>query len=204
MTEDKIIVFSYRRCPFAMRVRIALHEKSIPFEVKEEDLKNFSDELKRLHPEVKVPLLVHGERVIYESAIITEYLDDLEPQRNPLMPKTPGEKSEVRLWTYWCNQQFKPDIDRFKYGKSRFKEEDCIGVEERLKAHLSKIEEKLKTSSWLVGQNFTLADINVFPFVRQLFRIQPTPRILESFPRVREWNEGISNRPSVIETLKKT
>ncbi|MFM8313463.1 MAG: glutathione S-transferase family protein, partial [Deltaproteobacteria bacterium] len=52
-----------------------------------------------LHPEVKVPLLVHGARVIYESAIITEYINDLIPETNPLMPKTPGERSEVRLWT---------------------------------------------------------------------------------------------------------
>ncbi|MFM8313156.1 MAG: glutathione S-transferase family protein, partial [Deltaproteobacteria bacterium] len=137
MSEDKIIVFSYRRCPFAMRVRIALHEKGIPFEVKEEDLKNFSDELKQLHPEVKVPLLVHGNRVIYESAIIAEYIDDLRPEINPLMPKTPGERSEVRLWTYWCNYQFKTDIDRFKYGTHRFKEEECVGAEERLKNHLA-------------------------------------------------------------------
>jgi len=203
MAENKITVFSYRRCPFAMRVRVALHEKGIPFEVKEEDLKNFSDELKKLHPEVKVPLLVHGERVIYESAIIAEYVDDLSPETHPLMPKEAGERSEVRLWTYWCNQQFKPDLDRFKYGTSRFKEEDCVGALEKVKNHLSKIETRLAAHSWLVGQRFTLADINVFPFVRQLSRIQPLPKFLEAYPKTMAWLKNISNRPSVISALQK-
>jgi len=204
MVENKVIVFSYRRCPFAMRVRIALHEKGIPFEVREEDLKNFSDELKRLHPEAKVPLLVHGERVIYESAIITEYVDDLLPDQNPLMPKHAGEKSEVRLWTYWCNQQFKPDLDRFKYGTSRFKEEECVGSEERVKTHLLKIEKRLEHRPWLVGEKFSLADINVFPFVRQLSRIQPTPSFLEGYPRTMGWLKALNERPAVISALQKS
>ncbi|NBX69880.1 MAG: glutathione S-transferase family protein [Proteobacteria bacterium] len=191
MTEA-IKVFSYRRCPFAMRVRIALHEKEIPFEIKEEDLKNFSEELRRLHPEVKVPLLVHGKRIIYESAIITEYIDELMPDKNPLMPKTAGEKSEVRLWTYWCNHQFKPDLDRFKYGTSRFKEEECLGAEETL-----------RISDWLVGEFFSLADINVFPFVRQISRIQPVPAFLNQFPRTVNWMDRIGSRPSVLKTISK-
>lgn len=203
MAKTQITVFSYRRCPFAMRVRIALHEKRIPFEIKEEDLKNFSQELRNLHPEVKVPLLVHGERVIYESAIINEYVDDLAPDNVPLMPRTAGDKSEVRLWTYWCNQQFKIDLDRFKYGVSRFKEEDCVGAQDKVKKHLEKIEKKLETSAWLVGADFSLADINVYPFVRQLFRIQPPPDFLTDFPKLSDWHHRIGQRNSVIEALKK-
>lgn len=203
MMEPRFTVFSYRRCPFAMRVRIALHEKGIPFEIKEEKLNHFSQELKDLHPEAKVPLLIHGERVVYESAIIAEYIDDLAPERVPLMPKDAGERSEVRLWTYWCNHHFKPQLDRFKYGSSRFKEEECIGAEEKVKASLVKIENRLLTSTWLVGQEFSLADINVFPFVRQLFRIQPTPTFLEEFPKISQWYFRISERPSVVQTLKK-
>ena len=203
MTSAKIKIYSYRRCPFAMRVRIALFEKEIPFEVQEEDLKNFSQELRSLHPEVKVPVLVHGQRVIYESAIITEYVDELLPNNHPIMPKEPGERSEVRLWTYWCNSQFKPDLDRFKYGTSRFSAEDCFGAEEKVKLHLNKLEEHLKIKPWLVGTQFSLADINVFPFVRQLSRIRPEPIFLNSFQSVMKWLNSISERPSVVKALQK-
>ena len=74
-----ITLYSFRRCPFAIRVRMVLHEKEIPFKVIEEELKNLSPELLKLHPEGRVPVLVHGDLVIYESAIITEYLDDCFP-----------------------------------------------------------------------------------------------------------------------------
>jgi len=199
----KITVYSFRRCPFAMRVRMALHEKKIPFDVKEEDLKNFSHELKALHPEAKVPVLVHGSRVIYESAIITEYVDDLESSEPRLMLPDPGERAEIRLWTYWCNTVFKMDLDRFKYGKSRFLEEDCQGVEERLKNQLDKLEQKLKNSSWLVGNQFSLAEVHLFPFIRQLSRVQPFPSFLGQYKRVLQWKDSIDQRPSTQAALLK-
>ncbi len=200
---DKITVYSYRRCPFAMRVRIALHEKEIPFEVVEEDLKNFSQKLISLHPEAKVPVLVHANRVIYESAIITEYVNDLPSEQKSLMPEAAGEKAEVRLWTYWCNYHFKPDLDRYKYGTSRFTEAECLGAEERLRKHLEKIEDRLEKNPWLVGEGFSLAEVHLFPFVRQLSRIQPTPHFLVGFQSVLKWRDQLSDRPSILKALEK-
>lgn len=199
--ENKIKIYSYRRCPFAMRVRIALHEKKLSFEVIEEDLKNFSEELRKLHPEAKVPVLIDGTRVIYESAIITEYVDDLPSAAPKLMPADAGEKAEVRLWTYWCNHQFKQDLDRFKYGTFRFPEAECVGAQDRVIAHLGKLEEKLSKSKWLVGNTFSLAEVHVFPFVRQLSRIQPTPPFLAHFKSITQWRDEISERPSVQAAL---
>jgi len=186
-----------------MRARIALHEKKIPFDVQEEDLKNFSEMLRKLHPEAKVPVLVHGPRVIYESAIITEYVDDLPSQEERLMPDDPGLRAEVRLWTYWCNSQFKIDLDKFKYGVSRFSKEQCEGAQERLMSHLKKLEEHLLHSRWLVGNRFSLAEVNLFPFVRQLSRIQPEPPFLKEYPQVCHWRDEISRRPSVQLAIQK-
>lgn len=200
---DKLIVYSYRRCPFAMRVRIALHEKGIPFEVIEEDLKSFSADLRKLHPEAKVPVLVHGTRVIYESAIITEYVDELPSSKAKLMPSDPGLRAEVRLWTYWCNTQFKLELDRFKYGTSRFSKNECEGVEERLVNLLKKLEAALKKSNWLVGEQLSLAEINLFPFLRQLSRIEPTPSFLKEFSNINRWRDEISKRESVTLALAK-
>lgn len=186
-----------------MRARIALHEKGIDFEVIEEDLKNFSQKLLSLHPEAKVPVLVHGPRVIYESAIITEYVNDLPSEKKSLMPEDPGGKAEIRLWTYWCNHLFKLDLDRYKYGSSRFPEAECVGAEERLIRHLEKLEKQLKGNSWLVGEMFSLAEVHLFPFVRQLSRIQPTPQFLSRFPSVLNWRDRVNARPSVLKSLEK-
>ena len=198
----KITVYSFKRCPFAMRVRMVLHEKNIPFDTVEEDLKNFSLQLKTLHPEAKVPLLLHGTHVIYESSIITEYLDDAFPHSPLLIPKDAGEKAEMRLWTYWCNHIFKPTLDRYKYGTSRFSESDCVGAEEKLTTHLEKLETRLKKFEWLVGETFSLADIHVFPFYRQLERIIPAPSFLSHYPSLTQWCHRMTFRDSFKKTME--
>lgn len=203
MTTDSILVYSFRRCPFAMRVRLALHEKQIPFEVQEEDLKNFSPQLRALHPEARVPVLVRGQQVVYESCIITEYVDDLAPTQFPLMPPSADERAQVRLWTYWCNNVFKRNIDRFKYGTSRFTPEQCVGAKEDVLMDLRKLEDRLQSASWLVGEQLSLADIHVFPFARQLSRIQPRPEFLAEYPATTNWIVSIEQRPSFQKAMEK-
>lgn len=200
MTEQEIILYSFKRCPFAMRARMALHEKGIPFSVIEEDLKDFSPALKGLHPEAKVPVLVHGDRVVYESAIITEYIDETFPGP-ALMPTEAGERAEVRLWTYWCNQIFKVSVDQLKYGTARFNEAECEGISDRIGSHLQKIESRLNVGRFLVTNQLTLADIHVFPFYRQLSRITPTPDVLGKFPKTHQWGAMMAAQPSFVKAM---
>lgn len=202
MSADELTLYSYRRCPFAMRVRMTLHEKGVPFTTVEEDLKNFSDQLRQYHPEAKVPVLKHGSRIVYESAVMTEYIDETFAGR-ALMPADPGLRAEVRLWTYWANHIFKMDIDHYKYGESRFAVEQLEGTEDRLRVHLAKLEERLAQQSWLVGEDLTLADIHVFPFVRQLYRATPAYDGFDSVPMTVRWYETMAARPSFGETMEK-
>ena len=202
MNQPGITVYSYRRCPFAIRVRMTLHEKNIPFDIQEEDLKNFSTELRAIHPEAKVPALRHGELTLYESAVITEYLDETFPQP-PLMPEDPSQRANVRLWTYWCNHSFKSDIDRFKYGTSRFDADEIEPATKRLYDHLNKLETCLRAQPFLLGDNISLADIHVFPFYRQLSRTTPShPRVSEC-DHTNRWLDTIVSRPSFEKTMAK-
>ena len=66
------------------------------------DLKNKPKELLELNPYGKVPVLVDGDAVVYESAIINEYLEEKYPEV-PLMPKDPLGRSRVRIWVDYCN-----------------------------------------------------------------------------------------------------
>jgi len=200
--SEPITLYSYRRCPFAIRVRMTLHEKGIPFETKEESLNNKSSELLSLHPQAKVPVLIYGKQVLYESSIITQFLDELQPEP-ALMPTTPAARAELRLFTFWCDQQFKPDVDRYKYGTSRFPAEQCEGAEQRVIGHLKRLEETLKQDTWLVGKTYSLADIHVFPFFRQLARITPAPEFLGAFPATTHWLETITARPAFEKTIAK-
>jgi len=197
-----LTLYSYLRCPFAIRVRMVLNEKALTFETIEEDLKNLSPKLRTLHPEARVPLLIHGAEVIYESSIITEYLNDQFPE-NDLMPRVAHEKMKVRQWTYWCNELFKPEIDRFKYKKSGLDSNEIQSIQERLGSHVEALESSLKSSDWLVGEKFSLADIHLFPFFRQLTKVTPPLPSINNYPKTHEWLEKITSRPAFKKTMEK-
>ncbi|MCB0272202.1 MAG: glutathione S-transferase family protein [Bdellovibrionales bacterium] len=186
-----------------MRVRMTLHEKNIPFETVEEDLKNFSIELRKHHPEAKVPVLIHGENILYESAIITEYLEDTFPTPK-LMPDDPYIKAQMRLWTYWCNQHFKHHVDHYKYGTSRSAKEDVENAPKMLTEDLQKLEKALSKHPFLLGNTLTLADIHVFPFFRQLTKTTPLFEPLHHFEACQKWLESILERPSFKKTMEQT
>jgi glutathione S-transferase len=200
--DSKIVLYSYRRCPFAIRVRMVLNEKNLAFEKIEEDLKNFSDDLLRLHPEAKVPVLIDRGFAIYESAVITEYLEEQFPKIR-LMPKDIQDRTRVRQWTYWSNHIAKPDIQKFKFEANHLSKGELEKVQEQLKKHYQQIEDQLKQSSWLVGNEYSLADIHVFPFFRQLSTCKPPPAHLELFPKTKEWLERIISRPAFAKTMEK-
>ncbi len=202
-TTPNITVYSFRRCPFAIRVRMVLHEKGIPFHTVEESLKQFSAELLQLHPEGRVPVLVHNDVVIYESAIITEYLDDCFPEV-PLMPKSAPDKMSVREWTYWCNHIFKPEIDRFKYDAEKQTAEENEACKNKVREHLKKLESQLEITPWLVGNSLSLADIHVFPFYRQLVKMPSPHPDISHCPATNAWLEKIISRPSFIKTMEKS
>lgn len=199
----ELILHSYRRCPFAIRVRMTLEEKGLKYSVIEESLKTPSDELLRMHPEGKVPLLVHDGHPLFESAVITEYLEDAFPEVS-LMPATALERAELRLWTFWCNHLFKPDLDAFKYKFNSLPEAEQRALLGRLQGHLAKLEKALDGWPYLLGGDFTLADIHVFPFYRQLMRSQPDVNsLLGQFPLTKDWLDRIMTRPSWEKAMEK-
>ena len=198
-----MLLYSFRRCPFAIRVRMVLHEKSIPFDVKEEDLKNMSPELKSLHPQAKVPLLVDDKLVLFESSVITEYLDDLYSEP-PLMPPSAKGKAMVRRWTVWCNQLFKPAVDCFKYRSRQTDPEPESVIVNNLHCLLDELESHLKQNGgWIIDQHFSLGDIHVFPFFRQLYRVNPPLADIERYAKTIAWLKKITDRESFKKAMLK-
>lgn len=184
-----------------MRVRMALHEKELKFEVFEVDLNNPPEELLKLHPEGRVPLLLHNGLAIYESSIITEYLEEAFSNTPKLMPLDAFSRAKVRLWTYWCNTRFKVDVDHFKYGVHRFLATECEGAQARVLEDLTELEQTLSQNHFLVGDTITLADLHVFPFFRQLSRCKLDLNFLSSFPKTQAWADQLINRPSFKKTM---
>jgi glutathione S-transferase len=205
--QENLTLYSFRRCPFAIRVRMTLEEKEIPYQIVEEKLSALSAKLKSLHPEGRVPLLVHhrGEeqRVIYQSSIITEYLDEIYPQL-PLMPKDGFARTQVRLWTYWCDQLFKPDLDLLKYKLPTLSEIEATALTARLHSYLLKWDGALSSQPFLLGQEMTLTDIHLFPFARQFFNIKPIFEGAETYVHIQKWLAFMVARPAFIRAMSQS
>ncbi len=203
---ESLTLYSYRRCPFAIRVRMVLEEKRIPYQRIEENLSNLSAELLSLHPEGRVPLLVHKLRnkeiVIYQSSIITEYLDETFSQ-NSLMPQDSISRAQVRLWTYWCDQIFKPDLDLYKYDFAKMETDKKADLSTRLNQLLTHWNSQLKLSPFLLGNELTLADIHLFPFARQFFACRPPFENSSQYTHLHDWLARIVGRPSFEKVMGK-
>ncbi len=203
MKSAPLELYSFRRCPYAIRVRTLLHEKGIPFRLHEEDLSHPSPEFLRLHPRGAVPLLVAGDFVLPESAIINEYLEEVFPEPR-LLGMDPQVRACVRLWTAWCDQELKPDLDSYKYAWESLAPPEQAELSERLKKHLQRIEVALLQGPYLLGVEYTLADIHVYPFYRQLSRARADFEEHFGSHRRSEWLARILARPAVVVALAKS
>ncbi|KAJ8631433.1 hypothetical protein MRB53_024756 [Persea americana] len=103
---DTVLVLGAWASPFSNRVRIALLEKGVEYEYKEEDLVNKSSLLLKSNPvHKKVPVLIHNERPICESLIIVQYIDETWNKTSPLMPGDPYERANARFWADYIDKK---------------------------------------------------------------------------------------------------
>lgn len=101
----------------AAKVRFALEEKQLAWDSRYVDLmrgEQFAPDYLALNPKAVVPTLVHGERVIPESTVICEYLDEVFPE-HPIYPSSPGPRAEVRLWAKAVDEELHPACSALTY-----------------------------------------------------------------------------------------
>ena len=122
---SELVLYDAAGVPSPRRVRICLIEKGIPFKIKWLNL-GFMDQKRpsylKLNPTGMVPTLVHGDKILYESNVINEYLDATFP-KPPLVPKEPWGQAQMRMWFAFESDFAKPFRDAVyeTMGKERLK-----------------------------------------------------------------------------------
>ncbi len=158
------------------------------------DLKNKPKELLELNPYGKVPVLVDGDAIIYESNIINEYLE--EKYRDvPLMPKGPEQRARVRIWMDYCNSRLHAAAHEVLHGTDPEKTEKA---KEQLRGLLTSLEPEMAGHEYIAG-DYSLADITFIPFFTRQQRYQVA--IDERLPHVKRWMERLLARTAVRSTL---
>lgn len=105
---DSVILLDVYASMFGMRVRVALAEKGVEYEYREENLGNKSRVLLQMNPVYKkIPVLIHNGKPICESLQIVEYIDEAWKDKNPLMPPSddPYQRATARFWADFVDKK---------------------------------------------------------------------------------------------------
>jgi len=195
-----IKLYDFLSSPNCQRVKVVLAEKKLPYETVPIDLKKGEQkkpEYLKLNPYGKVPVIIDGATVLYESLIINEYLEEKYPEP-PLMPKDHGKKAKVRiLIDYGMNHLDAPYQTIRKEMMKDEKERDQTVIDkarQELKNLLGRFERELGDQPYLAG-DFSLADAALIPRFTRLegMGVLPDP----SLPSVGAWVKRMKDRPSV-------
>ena len=200
----RLTLVSHHLCPYVQRAAIALAEKGVAFERIDVDLANKPGWFKAISPLGKVPLLRvrhgHAEEVIFESAVILEFLEETEA--NPLHPADPLARARHRAWIEFGSAILNA-IGRFYSAadEAAFLHESrgLSGMFARVEAELS----ARQSGPWFAGEGFSLVDAvygPVFRYFDTFDRIGDFG-ILDGKPLVQAWREALSERRSVTEAV---
>ncbi|THG03789.1 hypothetical protein TEA_005375 [Camellia sinensis var. sinensis] len=103
---EEVILLDFWVSPFALRVKIALAEKGVEYESREEDLSNKSPLLLKINPVHKqVPVLIHNGKPVCESLIIVQYIDEVWNHKSPLLPCDPHQRAQARFWADFVDKK---------------------------------------------------------------------------------------------------
>lgn len=186
------ILYSFRRCPYAMRARLALSISGQAHELREVVLRNKPADLLAASPKGTVPVLVlPGGEVIDESLDIMRWALGRHDPAQWLTP--PGASSAEMAALIAANDgDFKRHLDRYKY-PNRYVDEsggDAAGFEltHRTEAALwlAQLDARLG-DGWLFGTQPSLADMAILPFVRQFAHTDADWFAVQPWPRLRGW-----------------
>ena len=103
---DEVVLLDFWASMFGMRVRIALAEKGIKYEYKEQDVFNKGPQLLQTNPiHKKVPVLIHNGKPVCESLIIVQYIDEVWKDKSPLLPSDPYQRAHAKFWADFVDKK---------------------------------------------------------------------------------------------------
>ncbi|MCZ6804933.1 MAG: glutathione S-transferase [Proteobacteria bacterium] len=163
------ILYSFRRCPYAMRARMALYQAEIKCELREIVLKDKPDTLIAYSEKATVPVLITPtEEIIDQSLkVIFWALEQNDPQ-----DWLAANEEETRLLINDNDNEFKYYLDRYKYHVA-YPEYSQEHYRDKALPFLDTLEQRLDVNQGiaLVDRRLTLADTAIFPFVRQFANV---------------------------------
>lgn len=180
------VLYSFRRCPYAIRARLALAVSGQTCELREVALRNKPQGLLQASHKATVPVLVlPGGQVLEQSLDIMQWA---LAQRDPhgWLTPTQGSMPEMRALIAECDGPFKQVLDRCKY-PGRYPEADAALARAQAEDWLQALQARLVAQPFLFGHHAALADMAIAPFVRQFAGIDAAVWAAQPWPGLQHW-----------------
>ncbi|ESR55460.1 glutathione S-transferase U19 [Citrus sinensis] len=197
---DEVVLLDFWPSMFGIRVRIALAEKGVKYEYKEEDLKNKSPLLLQMNPvHKKIPVLIHNGRPVCESPIIVQYIDEVWKDKAPLLPSDPYQRAQARFWVDF--------IDKKMYDSSRktwtTKGEEQEAAKKEFFEVLKTLEGQLGDKPFFGGDNFGYVDLSLIPFYCWFYTYETCGKfsVEAECPKFIAWVKRCLQRETVAKAL---
>ncbi|WP_198330813.1 glutathione S-transferase [Psychrobacter cibarius] len=193
-------LYSFRRCPYAMRARLGLLFAELPVELREITLKNKPAKMLAISPKGTVPVLQLADGVVIEESweIMEWALEQQDPQEL-LNPKTLRQGNTLIEQN---DQEFKHWLDRYKYA-DRHLEMTQTEYRQKGEAFLQILEALLTKNTYLLGDSVTIADIGIMPFVRQFAHVDRDIFYSLPYPKLQIWLKNWLAHPLFIQAMTK-
>ncbi len=189
--------------PFCRKVRIALAEKRVDFELKAENVWKRRDEFLAINPAGEVPVLVEPDgTALSGSLVICEFLDEMHPEP-PLLGRQPLHRAEVRRLVDWFDRKFDREVTEKLVGEKFMKRFLALGEPDSAKiraghqnmhTHLDYITYLVERRRWLAGDAFSLADIAAAAHLSTIDYLGDVP--WADHEVAKDWYARIKSRPS--------
>ena len=189
--------------PYARKVRLALAEKHLAFELRLEKPWDRRPAYLELNPSGSIPTLVEENGfAVPDSWVICEYLDEAYPD-TPLLGHTLAERVEIRRLVAWLDGKFAQEVTRHLYGEKVIKRLSSAGHPDaaalrvgfvNLKTHLTYIGWLAETRKWLGGNTLSLADLAAAAHLCTLDFLGDVD--WGAVPAARDWYARMKSRPS--------
>lgn len=193
------VLYSYRRCPYAMRARMALKYAEIVVEIREIELKNKPVEMLRVSPKGTVPVLVlPNGRVIEQSLDIMRWA--LQQRDTASWLVDDGVMTQQLISEN--DGSFKQVLDQYKYAV-RFPEQPTEAYRAQGELFLQKLELLLNQHQYLLNDQVSLADIAIFPFIRQFTAVDSVWFESTTYFKLKAWLKFLIESALFVSVMEK-
>ena len=200
MTSSYPCLYSFRRCPYAMRARLGILFAELQVELREITLKNKPPQMLAISPKGTVPVLQLLDGTVIEES--REIMIWALEQQDPQGLLNDAALHEANVLINKNDNEFKHWLDRYKYA-DRHLEMTQTEYRQKGEEFLRLLEELLTKNTYLLGKGITLADIGIMPFVRQFAHVNRDVFYKLPYPNLQRWLQDWLQHPLFLQAMAK-